>query len=51
MLIVLACTNLLSKPTGEKCPDCGSLLVYAKKGTIACSSKECKFTKSADEIK
>ncbi|MDD5341726.1 MAG: type I DNA topoisomerase [Patescibacteria group bacterium] len=42
---------LWSKPTGEKCPDCGSLLVYAKKGTIACSSKECKFTKSADEIK
>jgi DNA topoisomerase-1 len=32
-----------SKPTGEKCPDCGSLLVYGAKGTIRCSSKECSY--------
>ena len=33
------------KPTGEKCPKCSELLVFAKAGMIACSSKECKFTK------
>ncbi len=38
-----------SKPTGETCPTCGSLLVYGPKGTIKCSSKECSFTKSAPE--
>ncbi|MFH0969421.1 MAG: type I DNA topoisomerase [Patescibacteria group bacterium] len=36
---------LWSKPTGEKCPDCGSLLIYAAKGVVKCSSKECKFEK------
>jgi DNA topoisomerase-1 len=36
---------LWSKPTGEKCPNCKSLLVYAAKGVIKCSSKECKFEK------
>ena len=38
---------LWSKPTGEKCPDCGSLLVYAKEGKIGCSGKACKFSKEA----
>ena len=33
---------LWSKPTGEKCPKCGSLMVYAKNDSIACSNKECK---------
>jgi DNA topoisomerase-1 len=28
------------KPTGEKCPDCGSLMIEAKKGS-KCSNKEC----------
>jgi len=32
---------LWSKPTGEKCSQCGSLLVFAAKGTTRCSSKEC----------
>jgi DNA topoisomerase-1 len=32
---------LWSKPTGEKCPQCGSLLVFAPKGATRCSSKEC----------
>jgi DNA topoisomerase I len=36
---------LWSKPTGEKCPDCESLLVYSFKNKIKCSSKECKFEK------
>ena len=33
---------LWSKPTGEKCPKCGSLMVYAKNDSITCSNKECK---------
>jgi DNA topoisomerase-1 len=36
-----------SKPTGEKCPKCGSLIVYGPKGTVRCSSKECDFSKEA----
>lgn len=36
---------LWSKPTGEKCPKCGSLLVYGKGDTVVCSSKECDYKK------
>ncbi|MFA5128883.1 MAG: type I DNA topoisomerase [Patescibacteria group bacterium] len=36
---------LWSKPTGEKCPKCGSLLVYGKGDTVTCSSKECDYKK------
>ncbi len=36
---------LWSKPTGETCPKCQSLLVYGKKGTVVCSSKTCDFSK------
>ncbi|MBU1130666.1 type I DNA topoisomerase [Patescibacteria group bacterium] len=36
---------LWSKPTGEKCPDCGSLVVMGAKDTVRCSNKECKYTK------
>jgi DNA topoisomerase I len=32
---------LWSKPTGEKCPKCGSLMVYVKNDKTACSSKDC----------
>ncbi len=39
---------LWSKPTGEKCPESGDLLVYGAKGTIRCSSKTCKFVKQAE---
>jgi DNA topoisomerase-1 len=39
---------LWSKPTGEKCPTCGSLLVFAAGGKVRCSSKECKFTKDGE---
>lgn len=38
---------LWSKPTGEACPQCKSLLVYGAKGTVRCSSKECGFVKEA----
>lgn len=34
-------TALWSKPTGDKCPKCASLLVFAPKGAVACSNKEC----------
>jgi DNA topoisomerase-1 len=34
---------LWDKPTGEKCPECGSLLVETAKGKIKCSNKECQF--------
>lgn len=36
---------LPTKPTGEKCPTCSSLLIFAKEGMIKCSSKECDFEK------
>ena len=36
---------LWSKPTGEKCPKCGSLVVYGKNDTVACSNKECDYKK------
>jgi len=32
---------LWDKPTGEKCPRCGSLLVQGKNNKIKCSNKEC----------
>lgn len=34
-----------SKPNGEKCPKCASLLLYGAKQTIRCSNKECDFKK------
>ena len=36
---------LWNKPTGEICPQCKSLLVFAAKGKIKCSNKECQFEK------
>ncbi len=41
-----------NEPTGEKCPECGELLVkkFLKSGNkIACSSKTCKYSKPMDE--
>lgn len=43
---------LWNEPTGEKCPDCGSMLVLkiSKKGNkIACSSKECKYSRPVEQ--
>ncbi|EKD33116.1 MAG: hypothetical protein ACD_76C00094G0047 [uncultured bacterium] len=39
---------LWSKPTGEKCPNCGSLLVFQAKGAVGCSNKECRYKKVAE---
>lgn len=38
---------LWSKPTGETCPECKSLLVAGAKDTVRCSNKECKYKAKA----
>jgi DNA topoisomerase-1 len=38
-----------SKPTGQICPDCDSLIVFATKGKVKCSNKECGFSKDAED--
>jgi len=50
--IFYACSNypqckftLSGKPTGEKCPQCGALLIQDKKGKIRCSCPECHYRK------
>lgn len=35
---------LWDKPTGEQCPKCKNLLVFAKKGFKKCSEKKCSYT-------
>lgn len=40
---------LPTKPTGEKCPKSGDLLIYAKGDSVKCSNKECDFTKETQE--
>ncbi|MFH0873403.1 MAG: type I DNA topoisomerase [Candidatus Komeilibacteria bacterium] len=39
---------LWQKPTDEKCPDCGSLLVFAAKNIVKCSNADCKFKKDGE---
>jgi DNA topoisomerase-1 len=34
---------LWSKPTGDKCPKCKSLVVLGPKDTVKCSNKECDY--------
>lgn len=34
---------LWNKPTGKKCPQCQSLLIFAAKGRAKCSNKECSY--------
>ncbi len=34
-----------NKPTGETCPQCQSLLIFAAKNKIKCSNKDCDFVK------
>ncbi len=44
---------LWNQPTGDVCPECGSLLVKKelKKGTfIECSSKTCKYSKELENV-
>lgn len=44
------CKNALwSKPTGELCPKCKSLIVFAKKDTVKCSSKECDYERTIEK--
>ncbi|PLX21593.1 type I DNA topoisomerase [Candidatus Parcubacteria bacterium] len=38
-------TSFWAKPTGEKCPDCESLLVEGKDGGAVCSQKGCSYKK------
>ncbi len=38
-------TAFWGKPTGKKCPDCGSLLLEGKKEGVKCSNKECGYEK------
>ncbi len=43
---------LWAQPTGETCPQCGSLLVkkYLKRGNkIACSNKNCKYSRDLED--
>lgn len=39
---------LWQKPTGEKCPECESLLTFAAGNKSRCSSKECEFQKEEE---
>ncbi len=39
---------LWTKPTGEKCQSCGSLMVWGKNNTAVCSNKDCHFTKTVE---
>jgi DNA topoisomerase-1 len=38
-------TAFSGKPTGEKCPECSSLLIENSKGGVKCASKECAYKK------
>ncbi|MBP6859404.1 MAG: type I DNA topoisomerase [Candidatus Magasanikbacteria bacterium] len=40
---------LWEKPTGEFCPTCKQPLVFAPKGIIKCSNKECDYKKESQE--
>lgn len=39
---------LWQKPTGEACPECKALLVFAAKGEVQCSSKDCGYKKKTE---
>jgi DNA topoisomerase-1 len=39
---------LWNRPTGEKCPQCGSLLVLGAKGAVRCSNKECDYKRAGE---
>ncbi len=36
-------TAYYGQPTGEKCPECGALLIKGRKDVVSCSNKECDF--------
>ncbi len=39
---------LWNRPTGEKCPQCNSMLTFAARGKVKCSNRECNFTKDQE---
>ena len=40
------CKNAYSgAPTGEKCPDCGGLLIDIKDSGVKCSNRDCRYKK------
>ena len=41
---------LWSRPNGELCPKCSSLLVFAKGDMLKCSNKECKYEREVEKI-
>jgi DNA topoisomerase I len=46
-----ACKYLMNgKPTGEKCPQSGDLLMETKNGTLKCSNKECDYEREAQPV-
>ncbi|MBX4191408.1 MAG: type I DNA topoisomerase [Candidatus Doudnabacteria bacterium] len=38
------------KPTGEKCPQSGDLLMETKNGTLKCSNKECDYERDSAPV-
>lgn len=40
-------TAFFAKPTGEKCPECGSMMVNEANNGAKCSSKDCGFKKKS----
>ena len=40
---------LWTKPTGNKCPKCSALMVFAKEGMEECSSKDCKHKQELED--
>lgn len=44
------CTHALwSRPTGELCPKCSSLIVFAKADAVRCSNKECDYERHVEK--
>lgn len=41
--------SLPTKPTGEKCPQCGNLIIYAKDGMTKCSNKDCDYQQAGEK--
>lgn len=37
------------KPTGKKCPKCGSPIIVTLRGTVKCSSRECDYKEKSDK--
>ncbi|MFA5070478.1 MAG: topoisomerase DNA-binding C4 zinc finger domain-containing protein [Patescibacteria group bacterium] len=42
---------LWSKPTGNKCPECGKLMIVSKENHERCSDQACKFEREIEAAK